>query len=63
MFLELIGYLQLNWLEPDIYLQNNTVIKRLDLINSVRVLHSRMYFLNELCKLYEIFSLPYLVKY
>jgi len=57
MFSELIGYLKLNWLEFDIYLQNNTAIKRLDLINNVRVLHSHMHILNKLCKLCENLSL------
>jgi len=44
MFSELIGCLKLNWSEPDVYLQNNIAIKRLDLINA-RVLRSRTYFL------------------
>lgn len=62
MFSKLIGYLKLNWFEPDIYLQNNTVIRRLNLINDVRVFtyvsFTYVYFLDKLCKLYEILSLP-----
>jgi len=45
MFSELIGYLKLNWSEPDVYLQNNIAIKRLDLVNDVRASRSRTYFL------------------
>lgn len=48
MFPELIGYLKLNWLESDIYLQNNTPIKRLDLINNVRVCYTHICTLSQI---------------
>lgn len=53
MFFELIGYLKLNWLKSDIYLQNNTAIKRLDLINITYISCTHVcIFFNKLCKLW-----------